>query len=181
MSVAGRPVHATCFAVGVVIGTALLALPIARSGPGGATPLEAQVRELAPGTVASDHRADGEVDTEDRPDARALEPIAESANLRRVEWRTHPAWREDAKHADGYANEVVAKLQAAGIRAEADLRNEKINYKVREHSLAKVPLLLVVGKREADCEQVSVWLRSEDDLGAVALEKFIVPLPAGHP
>jgi threonyl-tRNA synthetase len=52
--------------------------------------------------------------------------------------------------ADDYAHEVVAKLKAAGIRAEADLRNEKINYKVREHSLAKVPLLLVVGKREAE-------------------------------
>ena len=52
--------------------------------------------------------------------------------------------------ADGYANEVLAKLKAAGIRAEPDLRNEKINYKVREHSLAKVPLLLVVGKREAE-------------------------------
>jgi threonyl-tRNA synthetase len=52
--------------------------------------------------------------------------------------------------ADDYAHEVVARLKAAGIRAEADLRNEKINYKVREHSLAKVPLLLVVGKREAE-------------------------------
>ncbi|HEY0311898.1 MAG TPA: threonine--tRNA ligase [Allosphingosinicella sp.] len=52
--------------------------------------------------------------------------------------------------ADDYAREVAAKLQAAGIRAEADLRNEKINYKVREHSLAKVPYLLVVGKREAE-------------------------------
>jgi threonyl-tRNA synthetase len=52
--------------------------------------------------------------------------------------------------ADDYALDVVAKLKAAGIRAEADLRNEKINYKVREHSLAKVPLLLVVGKREAE-------------------------------
>ncbi len=52
--------------------------------------------------------------------------------------------------ADDYAGEVLDKLRAAGIRAEADLRNEKINYKVREHSLAKVPLLLVVGKREAE-------------------------------
>ncbi|NCP11639.1 MAG: threonine--tRNA ligase [Sphingomonadales bacterium] len=51
--------------------------------------------------------------------------------------------------ADDYANEVVTKLKAAGIRAEADTRNEKINYKVREHSLAHVPNLLVVGKREA--------------------------------
>ncbi|HYD37073.1 MAG TPA: threonine--tRNA ligase [Allosphingosinicella sp.] len=51
--------------------------------------------------------------------------------------------------ADEYARQVTAKLEAAGLRAEADLRNEKINYKVREHSLAKVPNLLVVGKREA--------------------------------
>jgi threonyl-tRNA synthetase len=59
--------------------------------------------------------------------------------------------------ADDYANRVLEKLRAAGIRAEADLRNEKINYKVREHSLAKVPLLLVVGKREA--EEGTVALR----------------------
>ena len=59
--------------------------------------------------------------------------------------------------ADDYANEVVTTLKAAGLRAEADLRNEKINYKVREHSLAKVPLLLVVGKREA--EEGTVALR----------------------
>jgi threonyl-tRNA synthetase len=59
--------------------------------------------------------------------------------------------------ADGYAGEVAAKLAAAGIRVETDLRNEKINYKVREHSLSKVPLLLVVGKREA--EEGTVALR----------------------
>ena len=52
--------------------------------------------------------------------------------------------------ADNYAHEVASKLSQAGIRVETDLRNEKINYKVREHSLAKVPLLFVVGKREAD-------------------------------
>jgi threonyl-tRNA synthetase len=52
--------------------------------------------------------------------------------------------------ADPYAEQVAAKLAAAGIRVTTDLRNEKINYKVREHSLAKVPLLLVVGKREAE-------------------------------
>jgi threonyl-tRNA synthetase len=50
--------------------------------------------------------------------------------------------------ADDYANEVVAKLQSAGIVADADLRNEKISYKVREHSVAKIPLLLAVGQRE---------------------------------
>jgi len=60
--------------------------------------------------------------------------------------------------ADDYANDVLFQLRAAGIRAEADLRNEKINYKVREHSLQKVPHLLVVGKREAD--EGSVALRT---------------------
>ena len=59
--------------------------------------------------------------------------------------------------ADTYAEQVAAKIAAAGIRVETDLRNEKINYKVREHSLAKVPLLLVVGKREA--EEGTVALR----------------------
>jgi threonyl-tRNA synthetase len=58
--------------------------------------------------------------------------------------------------ADAYAGKVLAALKEAGLRAEADLRNEKITYKVREHSVAKVPLLLVVGKREAEEGTVSV-------------------------
>ncbi len=60
--------------------------------------------------------------------------------------------------ADGYAEDVAQQLKAAGIRVETDLRNEKINYKVREHSLQKVPHLLVVGKREA--EEGTVALRT---------------------
>ena len=60
--------------------------------------------------------------------------------------------------ADPYAGEVAAQLEAAGVRVEADLRNEKINYKVRDHSLKKVPHLLVVGKREA--EEGTVALRT---------------------
>ncbi|MGI4949616.1 MAG: threonine--tRNA ligase, partial [Janthinobacterium lividum] len=58
--------------------------------------------------------------------------------------------------ADEYALEVAAELRRAGLRVETDLRNEKINYKVREHSLAKVPNLLVVGKREADEGTVAI-------------------------
>jgi len=72
--------------------------------------------------------------------------------------------------ANDYAEEVVEKLRAAGIRAETDLRNEKINYKVREHSLAKVPNLLVIGKREA--EEGTVALRP---LGADARQE-VLPL-----
>ena len=70
--------------------------------------------------------------------------------------------------ADDYAQDLVAALTKAGIRAEADLRNEKINYKVREHSLAKVPYLLVVGKREA--EERTVALRP---LGADARQEVL--------
>ncbi|HYJ29361.1 MAG TPA: threonine--tRNA ligase, partial [Allosphingosinicella sp.] len=57
---------------------------------------------------------------------------------------------------DEYAREVMRALEAAGLRVEADLRNEKINYKVREHSLKKVPNLLVLGKREAEERTVAL-------------------------
>jgi threonyl-tRNA synthetase len=79
--------------------------------------------------------------------------------------------------ADGYARDVAARLQAAGFRAEADTRNEKINYKVREHSLAKVPLLLVVGKREA--EEGTVALRrlgSEERQQVMSLDEALAML-----
>ena len=52
--------------------------------------------------------------------------------------------------ADGYAEQVAAACAKAGLRVETDLRNEKINYKVREHSLAKVPLIIAIGRREAE-------------------------------
>lgn len=58
--------------------------------------------------------------------------------------------------ADEYAGEVLARLDAAGLRAEIDTRNEKINFKVREHSLQKIPVILVVGKREAEEAKVSM-------------------------
>ncbi len=81
--------------------------------------------------------------------------------------------------ADAYANEVIGKLKAAGLRAEADLRNEKINYKVREHSLAKVPLLLVVGKREAEEGTVAIRrLGSDDHQKVMALDEAIAMMAA---
>jgi threonyl-tRNA synthetase len=76
--------------------------------------------------------------------------------------------------ADAFAQQVSAKLAAAGIRVETDLRNEKINYKVREHSLAKVPLLLVVGKREADEGTVALRrLGSEDRQVVMSLDEAV--------
>ncbi|HZX87227.1 MAG TPA: threonine--tRNA ligase, partial [Reyranella sp.] len=58
--------------------------------------------------------------------------------------------------ADSYANEVAKALRAAGMRVDLDLRNEKINYKVREHSLAHVPLILAVGRRDMEGKTVAV-------------------------
>ena len=80
--------------------------------------------------------------------------------------------------ADDYAKEAVAKLEAAGIRVESDLRNEKINYKVREHSLAKVPHLLVVGKREAEEGTVAVRTLGEKDQRVMSLDEAIDMLRA---
>ena len=78
--------------------------------------------------------------------------------------------------ADDYANQVAAKLRAAGIRVETDLRNEKINYKVREHSLAKVPALLVVGKREAEEGKVAVRRLGSDRQEFVSLDEIVARL-----
>ncbi|MHB2264948.1 threonine--tRNA ligase [Aliihoeflea sp. PC F10.4] len=71
--------------------------------------------------------------------------------------------------ADDYAKSVVAKLRAAGLHAETDLRNEKINYKVREHSLAKVPVILVCGKREAEEETVNMRRLGSRDQQSLSL------------
>ena len=81
--------------------------------------------------------------------------------------------------ADDYAREVVAALKAAGIRVESDLRNEKINYKVREHSLAKVPHLLVVGKREADEKTVAIRSLGSEGQRIMALDEAVSMLVAG--
>ncbi|MCK9541006.1 MAG: threonine--tRNA ligase [Novosphingobium sp.] len=80
--------------------------------------------------------------------------------------------------ADGYALEAVDKLKAAGIRVESDLRNEKINYKVREHSLAKVPHLLVVGKREAEEGTVAVRTLGEQQQKVMPLAEAIAMFKA---
>jgi threonyl-tRNA synthetase len=78
--------------------------------------------------------------------------------------------------ADAYAEEVLAVLTKAGLRAEVDLRNEKINYKVREHSLAKVPVLLVVGKREAEERTVSIRRLGKDQQQVLAVGPAVAAL-----
>jgi threonyl-tRNA synthetase len=75
--------------------------------------------------------------------------------------------------ADAYAESLVEQLKAAGLRAEADLRNEKINYKVREHSLAKVPVMLVVGRREADEGTVALRRLGEERQQVAAFAEIL--------
>ena len=74
---------------------------------------------------------------------------------------------------DAYAEEVALALKAAGLRCESDLRNEKINYKVREHSLAKVPVIIAVGKREAAERTVSIRRLGSDKQESLALEEAV--------
>ena len=72
-----------------------------------------------------------------------------------------------------YAKDVCAKLSELGIRAETDLRNEKIGYKIREAQMQKLPYMLVVGDREAEAGAVAVRTRTGEDLGAMPLDAFI--------
>src|SRR5215468_9699102 len=78
--------------------------------------------------------------------------------------------------ANAYARDVVAAARRAGLRVEEDLRNEKINYKVREHSLAKVPVLLVVGKKEAAERTVSIRRLGKEGQQVIALDKALAML-----
>ena len=71
-----------------------------------------------------------------------------------------------------YAQKVAAELEAAGLRVEADLRNEKIGYKIREAQLQKTPYMLVVGDKEAETGTVSVRSRKDGDIGAMAVADF---------
>ena len=77
-----------------------------------------------------------------------------------------------------YAPRVVAALKAAGFRALADLRNEKITYKIREHSLQKLPYQIILGDKEMQTEQVAVRTRAGEDLGAMPLESLMRRLEA---
>ena len=72
-----------------------------------------------------------------------------------------------------YAQNCVKKLQQSGIRAKSDLRNEKIGFKIREHTLKRVPYMLVVGDKEMETGQVAVRSRRGDDLGSMPLDEFI--------
>ena len=78
-----------------------------------------------------------------------------------------------SEHQAEYAAKVAAYLKAAGFRVEADLRNEKITYKIREHSLQKLPYQLIVGDKERAAAKVAVRTRGGEDLGQMDLPVFI--------
>jgi threonyl-tRNA synthetase len=80
--------------------------------------------------------------------------------------------------ASGFAEEAAQAMRAAGLRAETDLRNEKINYKVREHSLAKTPVIAVVGRKEAETRTVALRRLGSDAQEVLPLEEAIRRLAA---
>jgi threonyl-tRNA synthetase len=71
-----------------------------------------------------------------------------------------------------YAENVAKKLQKLGVRVKTDLRNEKIGFKIREHTLQKLPFQLIVGDREAETDTVAVRTRSGEDLGSMSIDAF---------
>jgi len=73
----------------------------------------------------------------------------------------------------GYAESVVRGLKQAGLRAAADLRNEKISYKIREHSLQKLPYQVIVGDKEMAAQTVAVRTRKGEDLGQMPVRSFV--------
>jgi threonyl-tRNA synthetase len=73
----------------------------------------------------------------------------------------------------GYAQDLEKALRGQGLRVEADLRNEKIGFKIREHTLQRIPYMLVIGKKEAEAGTVAVRTRRGEDLGAMTLETFV--------
>jgi threonyl-tRNA synthetase len=77
-----------------------------------------------------------------------------------------------------YVRQVVEKLKKSGIRCEFDLRNEKITYKIREHSMQKMPYLLVAGEREMQAGHVAVRTRKGEDLGSMPIDALIERLKA---
>jgi len=75
-----------------------------------------------------------------------------------------------------YVQEITEKMKAAGFRVESDLRNEKVGYKVRAHTLQRVPFILVVGEREKEENTVSVRNRAGDNLGTKTVEEWIAEM-----
>jgi threonyl-tRNA synthetase len=77
-----------------------------------------------------------------------------------------------------YAREVVGELQSLGLRVEADLRNEKIGFKIREHSMRRVPYLIIIGEKEMESRTLSLRTQKGEDLGLFNLPDLMQKLTA---
>jgi threonyl-tRNA synthetase len=86
-----------------------------------------------------------------------------------------------SEHQSEYAETVAERLRASGFRASADLRNEKITYKIREHSVQKLPYQVIVGDKEVAADLIAVRARGGEDLGQMALDSFITRLKSELP
>jgi threonyl-tRNA synthetase len=84
-----------------------------------------------------------------------------------------PANSQSGLRQADYAKEITANLKKQGIRAKSDLRNEKIGFKIREHTLQCVPYLIVVGDREVETQTVSVRTQQGQDLGSLSLDNCL--------
>ena len=84
--------------------------------------------------------------------------------------KSRSSWKT---RASAYAKSVCDKLTAAGLRAETDLRSEKIGFKIREAQLEKVPYMVVVGDKDIENNTISIRKRKEGDLGAMTVEQFL--------
>ena len=78
-----------------------------------------------------------------------------------------------SKNQEAHCLELVKQINSLGIRTSSDLRNEKISYKIRHHSMMRVPYLLVIGDKEVESNQISVRTRTGEDLGVMDVDKFI--------
>ena len=78
-----------------------------------------------------------------------------------------------AESQNDYCNQIRNKLVKSSIRTEIDLRNEKISYKIREHSVKRIPYMIVVGDKEVENKKISIRTRDGDDMGIMDVDKFI--------
>ena len=107
--------------------------------------------------------------TQTRPIANTIDAVA---NKYAIALKTFPVPLD----ANDYSLEVVEKLSAAGIRAEPDLRNEKINYKVREHSVSKVPVILAIGMKEVEDKTVSMRRLGSKQSDVLSVDDVVLSL-----
>ena len=78
-----------------------------------------------------------------------------------------------SENQEAHCVEIAKKINNLGVRTSSDLRNEKISYKIRHHSIMRVPYLLVIGDKEVESNQISVRTRTGEDLGVMDVDKFV--------